>query len=68
MMGMLVEIAQGVTGEGNCRARDLIPDTLGILIGAIIVFLLRRIGWRPRPTWSLMWWRDAPQHHAPDHV
>jgi VanZ family protein len=56
-MGALVEAAQGVTGEGNCRARDLIPDALGALAGSVIVLLLRKMGWRPRPTWSLVWWR-----------
>jgi hypothetical protein len=66
VMGALVEVAQGVTGEGNCRARDLIPDGVGILVGSIIVLLLKRIGWRPRPTWSLAWWRAARQRQAPD--
>ena len=65
-MGALVEAAQGVTGEGNCRLRDLIPDSAGVLLGSIVVLLLRRAGWRPRPTWSLAWWRDAPQRQAPD--
>lgn len=51
--GAIVEILQGVTGEGHCRARDLIPDTAGALIGALIVLALYRIGWRPRPRWSL---------------
>jgi hypothetical protein len=26
-VGALVEIAEGVTGAGNCRLRDLIPDS-----------------------------------------
>lgn len=65
-MGALVEVAQGVTGEGNCRARDLLPDALGILVGSLMAVLLRRRGWRPRPTWSLRWWRDARGRHAPD--
>jgi VanZ like protein len=56
-MGALVEIAEGVTGQGHCRVRDLIPDTVGAFAGSIIVLLLRRIGWRPRPTWSLIWWK-----------
>jgi hypothetical protein len=64
VMGALVEVAQGVTGEGNCRLRDLIPDGVGILLGSTIVLLLKRIGWRPRPTWSLAWWRGT--RHAPD--
>lgn len=67
VMGLLVEVAQGLTGEGNCRLRDLIPDALGILAGSGIALLLKRIGWRPRPTWSLMWWRTTRQRHAPDH-
>ena len=66
VMGALVEAAQGVTGEGNCRLRDLIPDGVGIMAGSIIVLLLKRIGWRPRPTWSLAWWRGTQQRHAPD--
>lgn len=66
VMGALVEVAQGVTGEGNCRLRDLIPDGVGILLGSTIVLLLKRIGWRPRPTWSLAWWRGTRQRHAPD--
>ena len=67
VMGTLVEVAQGVTGEGNCRLRDLIPDSLSIMLGLISVLLLKRIGWKPRPTWSLTWWRDTrQQHRAPD--
>jgi len=56
-IGALVEIAQGVTGRGHCRLRDLIPDTVGVLVGAIVVLLLRRVGWKPRPTWSFIWWQ-----------
>jgi xanthine/uracil/vitamin C permease (AzgA family) len=52
LVGALVEILQGVTGQGHCRALDLIPDTAGALIGALIVLGLYRIGWRPRPSWS----------------
>ena len=66
LMGALVEIAQGVTGEGNCRLRDLIPDGVGILVGSAVVLLLKRVGWKPRPTWSLAWWRDGRQRHAAD--
>ncbi len=66
VMGALVEVAQGVTGEGNCRLRDLIPDSVGILVGSIIVLFLQRVGWKPRPTWSLAWWRGTQQRHAPD--
>lgn len=59
IMGVLVELAQGVTGEGNCRSRDLIPDAVGILVGAAVVRVLIGIGWRPRPTWSVAWWRGT---------
>ena len=34
-MGALVELAQGVTGNGNCRARDLVPDTAGAILGSL---------------------------------
>ena len=67
VMGALVEVAQGVTGEGNCRLRDLIPDSVGIMVGSMIVLLLRRIGWRPRPTWSLAWWRSTRPRQSPGH-
>ena len=57
VMGALVEIAEGVTGQGHCRSRDLIPDAAGGLFGCGIVLLLHKLGWRPRPTWSFVWWR-----------
>jgi hypothetical protein len=66
-VGALVEIAEGATGQGHCRSRDLIPDAVGALTGSVIVMLLNRISWwRPRPTWSLAWWRGARQTPAPD--
>ena len=39
VMGALVEGAQAVTGSGNCRVRDLVPDLAGALLGAAFVFL-----------------------------
>jgi VanZ family protein len=42
-MGALVEIAEGISGRGHCRLRDLVPDTAGALIGAAIVLLWRRV-------------------------
>ena len=42
-MGLLVELAQGLTGKGHCRMRDLIPDAIGILLGSAIVLCLNRI-------------------------
>ena len=37
-MGVLVEAAEGVTGAGNCRLRDLVPDCAGAVIGAAILY------------------------------
>jgi hypothetical protein len=42
-MGVAVEIAEGVTGKGHCRLRDLVPDGAGALLGTAIVLLWRRI-------------------------
>lgn len=42
-MGLFVELAQGATGAGNCRMRDLIPDAVGLLIGAGIVATVRKV-------------------------
>src|SRR5580765_8124344 len=38
-LGVLVELAEGVTGRGNCRLRDLIPDSVGMALGAVGVAL-----------------------------
>ena len=37
VMGVLIEIDQGVTGKGHCRLRDMIPNAVGILFGTVIV-------------------------------
>ncbi|HEY8185661.1 MAG TPA: hypothetical protein VIF64_06315 [Pyrinomonadaceae bacterium] len=42
-MGALVELAEGISGKGHCRLRDLIPDSVGILIGCAIVFLWNKV-------------------------
>jgi hypothetical protein len=47
-MGLLVELAEGISGKGHCRLRDLIPDAAGIVIGAGIVYLWSRIRRRPQ--------------------
>jgi hypothetical protein len=41
-LGALVELAQGLTGNGNCRLRDLIPDSVGALLGAAVLTLTAR--------------------------
>ena len=48
-MGILVELAEGISGNHHCRLRDLIPDTAGIVLGAGIVFLWNRIRKRAQP-------------------
>lgn len=32
-VGALVELAQGLSGAGHCRLRDLLPDAAGALLG-----------------------------------
>jgi hypothetical protein len=49
-MGILVEVAEGISGTHHCRLRDLIPDTAGIVLGAGIVFLWHRVRGRPQAT------------------
>ena len=40
VMGAPVEVAEGVTGSGHCRLRDLIPDGVGAVLGSLLV-----LGW-----------------------
>ena len=47
IMGVLVELAEGITGNGHCRSRDMIPNAIGILLGSVIVLLWNRIRRRP---------------------
>jgi hypothetical protein len=41
-IGILIELEEGATGTGMCRATDLLPDGVGALIGAFIATLWRR--------------------------
>jgi hypothetical protein len=65
-MGRLVELAQGLTGKGHCRLRDLIPDAVGILLGAIVVLLWNRIRREPGSGQHPMWQGDTQQPPAPE--
>ena len=47
-MGVLVELAEGVSGRGHCRLRDLIPDAVGALLGQVIVFVWNSVRMRSR--------------------
>ncbi len=49
-MGVLVELAESISGNGHCRLRDLIPDAVGIALGSGVVFLWTRIRKRPQPS------------------
>jgi len=49
-MGILVELAEGISGNGHCRLRDLIPDAAGIVLGSGIVYLWNRKYRRPQAT------------------
>jgi hypothetical protein len=41
-MGVYVEVAEGLTGVGHCRLRDLVPDMAGALAGALAWVVFRR--------------------------
>lgn len=46
-VGILIELEEGATGTGICRATDLLPDGAGALVGAIIATFWRRRDERP---------------------
>lgn len=37
LMGALLEVAQGVTGHGHCRLRDLVPDSVGASLACLLL-------------------------------
>jgi hypothetical protein len=41
-IGILIELEEGATGTGMCRATDLLPDAVGALLGACIASLWRK--------------------------
>ncbi|HLL14951.1 MAG TPA: hypothetical protein VK388_07805 [Pyrinomonadaceae bacterium] len=65
-MGASVELAQGLTGKGHCRSRDLIPDAAGILLGSIIILLLHRIRGGMPPGSPSAGLPGERERHAPD--
>jgi hypothetical protein len=40
-IGVLIELEEGATGTGMCRATDLLPDGVGALVGAAIATFWR---------------------------
>ena len=45
LFGLVIELEQGMTGTGNCRLRDLVPDAAGGLVAFVAVMVWER---RPR--------------------
>lgn len=41
--GAVIEIGEGLSGQGHCRLRDLLPDSLGILIGISVILAWQRV-------------------------
>jgi hypothetical protein len=42
-MGIYVELAEGLTGQGHCRLRDLVPDLAGAVLGAVLLMLWKLV-------------------------
>lgn len=47
IVGALVEIAEGMTGRGSCRVRDLVPAAAGALGAALVLALWSRLTRKP---------------------
>jgi len=43
IMGALVELAEGLSGSGHCRLRDLIPDSVGAALGLAMVLTWQKV-------------------------
>ena len=41
-MGTFVELAEGATRTGNCRLRDLVPDSAAVILGTMVVLASQR--------------------------
>lgn len=49
--GLVVELLEGVTGDGNCRLRDLVPDFAGVILGQAIITV-----------WSIIYMKLKSKH------
>src|SRR5260370_34617640 len=47
LVGVLVAIADGMTGRGHCRLRDLVPDAAGALGAALLLAVWSRLRRKP---------------------
>src|SRR5229473_187718 len=64
LVGALVEIAEGMTGRGHCRLRDLVPDAAGALGAALLLAVWSRL--RRKPAYvRLVRPRPAAAPHPP---
>lgn len=54
VIGALVELAEGASGAGHCRLRDLLPDAAGAVLGwaALAVAAAAWVRWGPRQSAS----------------
>ena len=48
VMGALVELAEGASGAGHCRLRDMLPDAAGAALGWVLL-LAAHAAWSARP-------------------
>ena len=46
VVGLIIELEEGSTLSGNCRMRDLIPDSAGAVIAGLVILGIMR--WRRR--------------------
>src|SRR3989442_14369897 len=64
LVGALVEIAEGMTGRGHCRVRDLVPDAAGAVGAALLLAVWSRL--RRKPAYvRLVRPPPAPAPHPP---
>lgn len=43
VMGLLIELSEGISGAHHCRMRDLVPDAAGTMIGACLLLLWQTV-------------------------
>jgi hypothetical protein len=45
--GVIIEVGEGLSGHGHCRLRDLLPDSAGIVVGAMAVLVWYAVRRKP---------------------
>lgn len=61
--GIYVELAEGFTGRGHCRLRDLVPDTAGGVAGTLILIVVVALLRRFRGTGGAAASNDPPRQN-----